>query len=72
MDAVNELSCEFAATVFDRMKTDKQMSPQDAANLIRNFYNALHRLQEQSNRASMKKFLPREGSAKEKSANGNH
>ena len=72
MDAINELSCEFAATVFARMKTNEQMTPQDAANLIRNFYNALHRLQEQSNLASMKKFLPQESAPKEKTVAGNH
>ena len=72
MDAVNELSCEFAATVFARMKTNEQMTPQDAANLIRNFYKALHRMQELSNHASMKKFSTPESAAKEKAAGGNH
>jgi proline dehydrogenase len=72
MDAINELSCEFAMTVFARMETNAQMTPQDAANLIRNFHNALHRLQEQSNHASLKKILPQEISAKEKTMSGNH
>jgi hypothetical protein len=72
MDAINELSCEFAATVFNRIKTNEKMTPQDAANLIRNFYNALHRLQEQSERATMEKFFPQESATKEKAVSGNH
>lgn len=72
MDTVNELSCEFAATVFDRMKTNEQMTPQDAANLIRNFYDALRYLQEQSSRARMKNFLVPELASKEKTIGGSH
>jgi hypothetical protein len=56
MDAVNELSCEFAATILNKMKTSEQLEPQAAANLIRNFYNALFPLMEQESIASMKKF----------------
>ena len=72
MDAVNELSCEFAATVFARIKTNEKLTPQDAVNLIRNFYNALSPLQEQSDRASREKMFPKEIPLKEKAANGNH
>ncbi len=72
MDAVNELSCEFAATVFAQVNTNEKLTPEDAANLIRNFYNALHRLQEQSNCASMRKIFTKESASKEKAAGGNH
>lgn len=57
MDAVNELSCDFAANVLTRMNTNKQISPQQAINLIRNFYKALSPLMDQNNRDSAEKFL---------------
>lgn len=72
MDAVNELSCEFAATVLARMQTNKQMTPQEAVSLIRNFYDALHPLIEQSDRVNFGKYLPPDpDEVKEKSAAGN-
>ena len=72
MNAINELSCEFAATVFERMDMNKQMTPQDAANLIRNFYDALENLQEKTDRARLEKPSLPESAAKEKAIGGNH
>lgn len=72
MSAINELSCEFAATVFARMETTKQLTPQDAANLIRNFSDALQRLQEQSDRARPKLWWSQESAPLEKNDGGNH
>ena len=73
MDSVNELSCEFAATVFAKMKTSEQITPQDVVNLIHNFYNALHPLIEQNNRSKLEKYFSQKApDTLEKSAASNH
>ena len=51
MDAVNELSCEFAANVIAKMRKDKDIEPQVALSVIRNFYDALRPLMRENNRS---------------------
>lgn len=72
MNTINELSCEFAAAVFARMETSQQMTPQEAANLIRRVYNTLQHLEEQSSSARTAKILQPHAAPKEKSVGSGH